>query len=207
MKKHCTNIFVFLIFVFVIFSSVHQCFAQSLYDFSGHIQIKSGKKEILEEVKGTVDVKISEEEAIKKADFKFEVESEISECGDPLAGESFEVKTFPQDNNMVRENPDQVRLEFDQNAMSKVVGRILRKYGETVRNALDLNDCFSSTDRKNEQTIKFTINHISGMAYLKNTYIKINFSGNSEIRVSDSSCENQKRHLQKISGKLHIPLW
>jgi len=222
MKKYLAGVFVFLFLI--AFSSMYPCFAQATYDFSGTIQIKVGKKEIKDEVSGTVDVTMSEEEFIKKvstpsscddssydgftfkATFNFELGSELSECGDPLTEESLEVKTFPQGNNAGGENLDQIRLEFDQNAVTKVIERILKKYGETVRDALDLDDCFSATDIESDQAIKFLVNHITGMAYVKDTYIKISFSGNSEIRVSDSSHENQKRHLQKISGKLNIPL-
>lgn len=221
MKKYLTGIFVFL--SLTAFSSIHHCIAEATHDFSGTIQIKIGKKEIKEEICGTADVTMNEEWFSKKGNapsgpgdssyegvtfkgtFKFEFGAEITECGDPLEEKCFEVKTSPQDHDAGGENLGQVRLEFDQNAMTEVVERILKKKGETVRDALGLDDCFFATDVESNQTIELLVNHISGMSYIKDTYIKISFSGNCEIRVSGPGTA-QKRHLQKISGKLNIPL-
>ncbi|MFN3531920.1 MAG: hypothetical protein ACK41Q_05325 [Candidatus Brocadia sp.] len=186
-------------------------------------KLRIGKKEIKEEICGTAVVTMNEEGFNKKGNapsgpgdssyegvtfkgtFKFEFGAEITECGDPLDEKCFEVKTSPQDHDAGGGNLGQVRLEFDQNAMTQIVERILKKNGETVRDALGLDDCFFATDVERNQTVELLVNHISGMAYIKDTYIKISFSGNCEIRVSDPSAE-QKRHLQKISGKLNIPL-
>jgi hypothetical protein len=221
MKKYLVGVFAWL--SLIAFGSMYPCLAQATYDFFGTIQIKVGKKEINEEVYGTVVATMREEVFMKKEDtslsyvasgyddtafkttFNFEFGSELTKCGDPLAEESLEVKTFPQGNNVGGENLNQVRLEFDQNAMTAVIGRILKKYGDTVRDALGLEDCFSLTGIESDQSIAFLVNHISGMAYVKDTSIKISFSGNSLILVSDSRHENQKRHLQKVSGKLNIP--
>lgn len=141
-----------------------------------------------------------------KAKFKFEFGSEVTECGDPLDEKSFEIKTSPQDNNAGGEDLDQVRLQLDQNVMTSVIERILKKNGKTVRDALGLDDCFFATDVERNQTIELLVNHISGMAYIKDTYVKISISENYEILVSDPSYENQKRYLQKISGKFNILL-
>ena len=92
--------------------------------------------------------------------------------------------------------------------MTDVIARILEKNGETVQEVLDLDDCFSTTGGTGEQTVEFWVNHVSGTAYIKSTYIKISFSGNSEIQISDQNYQNQKRYKQRISGKLilMIPL-
>lgn len=222
MRKYLTGIFVFL---FVIaFSSIHQCFAQKTYDFSGSIQIKVGKEEIKEELIGTANVMMGDNESNERVNapfhhddsgysggsfktvFNFEFESGLTECGDLLDEEGVKVKTFPQDNNAKGESIDQIRLEFDQDAMTKVVGRVLKKYGKMVRDALDLDGCFSSPGDEDARSIKFWLSRISGTAYIKDNCIKIGFSGSSYIQVSDSISGNQKRYMQRISGKLNIPL-
>lgn len=90
--------------------------------------------------------------------------------------------------------------------MTDVISRILEKYGETVQEALESGDCFSATGGTDEQITEFWVNYVSGTAYVKSTYIKISFSGNSEIQISDSSHQNQKSYTQRILGKLKIPL-
>ena len=62
MKKCLIGIFVFL-FV-VAFSSAYQAFAQETYDFNGTIQVKVGKKKLKEDVSGTVDITMTEEEGV-----------------------------------------------------------------------------------------------------------------------------------------------
>ena len=221
MKKYFVGVFIFL-FVAAL-SSVHQVFAQETYDFNGAIQIKVGKKKIKEEVNGTVDIIMSEEEEfIKKgnsksrhddyggstfesATFNFEFDADDTECGDTLDEEAIEVDAEPQEDGGGGSKRN-VRLEFDQNSLTDVVSRILEKHGVTVQEALDLDDCFSTTGGTGEQIVEFWVNHVSGTAYIKSTYIKISFSGNSEIQISDSDRQNQKRYSQRISGKLKIPL-
>lgn len=203
MKKYLAGIFTFL---FVIaFSSAHRCFAKETYDFSAIILIKVGKKEIKEELSGTVDVTMSEEESIWKtntlpslgdssyddstfnAAFNFEFGPKDIECGYPLNEEGAEAKvqTFPQDNNSERENLAQNRLELDQNAMSKVVERILKKYWETIQDALDLDDCFSANGGERGRSIKFWLSRVSGMANIKDNYIELSCRGNSYMHVSN----------------------
>ena len=223
MKKCLVSIIAFLLVV--AFSSAYEVFAQETYDFDGIIQVKVGKKKLKEEVNGTVDITMTEEEEefIKKgnlksshddsgggstfesATFDFEFGADDTECGDTLDEESMEVDAEPQEDGGGGSKRS-VRLEFDQNAMTDIVSRILEKYGATVQEALDLDDCFSTTGGTGEQIVEFWVNHISGTAYIKSTYIKISFSGNSEIQISDSDRQNQKRYSQRISGKLKIPL-
>src|SRR3989339_1398373 len=221
MKKCLVSIIAFLLVV--AFSSAYEVFAQETYDFNGTIQVKVGKKKIKEEVYGTVDVLMSEEEFVKKgniklscddsvggstfeeATFNFEFGADETECGDTLDEEAIEVDAEPQEDGGGGSKTN-VRLELDQNAMTDIVGRILEKYGTTVQEALDLDDCFSTTGGTGEQIVEFWVNHVSGTAYIKSTYIKISFSGNSEIQISDSDRQNQKRYSQRISGKLKIPL-
>ena len=88
--------------------------------------------------------------------------------------------------------------------MTDIVIRILEKYGATVQEALDLDDCFSTTGGDGEQIVNFRVNHVTGTAYDKGSYIKVSFSGNSEIEISDQDHQNQKRYSQRISGKLTI---
>ncbi|OHC16093.1 MAG: hypothetical protein A3K25_08380 [Planctomycetes bacterium RIFOXYB12_FULL_42_10] len=88
--------------------------------------------------------------------------------------------------------------------MTDLIGRILEKYGATVQEALDLDDCFSTTGGTGDQIVEFWVNHVSGTAYIKSTYIKISFSGNSEIQISDANHQNQQRYSQRISGKLKL---
>ena len=220
MKKYVIGVFIFL-FV-VAFSSAYEVFAQETYDFNGTIQVKVGKKKIKEEVYGTVDVLMSEEEFVKKgniklscddsgggstfeeATFNFEFGADETECGDTLDEEAIEVDAEPQEDGGGGSKTN-VRLELDQNAMTDIVGRILEKYGATVQEALDLDDCFSTTG-DGEQVVYFWVNYVSGTAYIKSTYIKISFSGNAEIQISDQDYQNQKRYKQRISGKLIIPL-
>ena len=90
--------------------------------------------------------------------------------------------------------------------MTDVIARILEKNGSIVQDALDLDDCFSTTGGGGEQIADFWVNYVSGTAYIKSTYIKISFSGNAEIQISDQDYQNQKRYKQRISGKLKIPL-
>lgn len=218
MKKYFVGVFVFM-FVAAL-SSAHQVFAQETYDFNGSIQVKVGNKKIKEEVTGTVDIIMSEEEEfIKKgnaksshddyggstfesATFNFEFDADDTECGDTLDEEAIEVDAEPQGDGGGGSKRN-VRLEFDQNAMTDIVSRILEKYGTTVQEALDLDDCFSTTGG-GEQTVNFWVNYVSGTAYVKSGYIKISFSGNAEIQISDQDHQNQKRYTQRISGKLTI---
>jgi len=224
MKRYMIGVFIFL-FV-AAFSSAYDVFAQETYDFDGTIQIKVGKKKLKEEVYGTVDITMSEEEEeefIKKgnaklshddsddsgstfesATFYFEFGAEDTECGDTLDEEEIEVDAEPQEDGGGGSKTN-VRLELDQNAMTDIVGRILEKYGATVQEALDLDDCFSTTG-DGEQVVYFWVNYVSVTAYIKSTYIKISFTGNSEIQISDQDYQNQKRYKQRISGKLKIPL-
>ena len=221
MKKYFVGVFIFL-FVAAL-SSAHQVFAQETYDFNGSIQVKVGKKKIKEEVNGTVDIIMSEEEEfIKKgnaksshddyggstfesATFNFEFGADETECGETLDEESIEVDANPQENGGGSGGSKRnVRIEFDQNSMTDIIARILEKNGETVQEVLDLDDCFSTTGGTGEQTVEFWVNHVSGTAYIKSTYIKISFSGNSEIQISDQNYQNQKRYKQRISGKLKI---
>ncbi len=224
MKKYFIGIFIFL-FV-VAFSSAYELFAQETYDFDGIMQVKVGKKKIKEEVNGTVDITMTEEEEFVKkgnsksghedssggstfesATFDFEFGADDTECGDTLDEESIEVDANPQENGGGGGGSKRnVRIEFDQNSMTDVIARILEKNGATVQEALDLDDCFSTTGGTGEQIVEFWVNHVSGTAYIKSTYIKISFSGNSEIQISDSDRQNQKRYSQRISGKLKIPL-
>lgn len=221
MKKYFVGVFIFL-FVAAL-SSTHQAFAQETYDFEGVIQVKVGKKKIKEEVNGTADVTMSEgeEEFIKKenaksshedsgggstfeeATFSFEFGADDTECGDTLDEESIEVDTYPQEDGGGGSKKN-VRIELDQNAMTDLIGRILEKYGATVQEALDLDDCFSTTGGTGDQIVEFWVNHVSGTAYIKSTYIKISFSGNSEIQISDADHQNQQRYSQRISGKLKL---
>ena len=220
MKKCLVSIIAFLLVV--AFSSAYEVFAQETYDFNGTIQVKVGKKKIKEEVYGTVDVLMSEEEFVKKgniklscddsvggstfeeATFNFEFGADETECGDTLDEEAIEVDAEPQEDGGGGSKTN-VRLELDQNAMTDIVGRILEKYGATVQEALDLDDCFSTTG-DGEQVVYFWVNYVSVTAYIKSTYIKISFTGNSEIQISDQDYQNQKRYKQRISGKLIIPL-
>ena len=221
MKKCLIGIFVFL-FV-VAFSSAYQAFAQETYDFNGTIQVKVGKKKLKEDVSGTVDITMTEEEEfIKKgntksshddsgggstfesATFNFEFGTEDTECGDALDEEEIEVDAEPQEDRGGGSKTN-VRIELDQNSMTDVIARILEKNGATVQEELDLDDCFSTTGG-GEQIVDFWVNYVSGTAYIKSTYIKISFSGNAEIQISDQDYQNQKRYKQRISGKLIIPL-
>ncbi|MBI2472685.1 MAG: hypothetical protein HYV59_15835 [Planctomycetes bacterium] len=43
------------------------------------------------------------------------------------------------------------------------------KYGETVAEALEVDDCFSSTGGTGEQVAEFWVNYVSGTAYIKST--------------------------------------
>lgn len=223
MKKYFVGIFIFL-FVAAL-SSAHQVFAQETYDFNGSIQVKVGKKKIKEEVGGTVDVFMSEEEydedfvkkgnlksshddyddegTFESATFSFDFGADDTECGDTMDEESIEVDAEPQEDSggSSRRN---IRIEFDQNEMTDIVSRILEKYGATVQEALDLDDCFSTTGGGGEQNVSFWVNHVSGTAYDKGSYIKVSFSGNSEIQISDQDHQNQQRYTQRISGKLKI---
>ncbi len=220
MKNYFVGVFIFLFVVAL--SSAHQIFAQETYDFNGSIQVKVGKKKIKEEVSGTVDVFMSEEEydedfvkkgnsksshedyddegTFESATFSFDFGADDTECGDTLDEESIEVDAEPQDDNGGRN----IRIEFDQNEMTDIIGRILEKYGATVQEALDLDDCFSTTGGDGEQVVNFWVNHVSGTAYDKGSYIKISFSGNSEIQISDADHQNQERYSQRISGKLKL---
>src|SRR3990167_724906 len=222
MKKYLVGVFIFL-FV-AAFSSAYEVFAQETYDFNGTIQIKVGKKKIKEDVAGTVDVTMTEEEeefakkdkvklsdsnssTFEEATFYFEFGAEDTDCGETLDEESIEVDSNPQENGGGGGGSKRnVRIEFDQNSMTDVIARILEKNGETVQEVLDLDDCFSTTGGTGEQTVEFWVNYVSGTAYIKSTYIKISFSGNSEIQISDQNYQNQKRYKQRISGKLIIPL-
>lgn len=141
----------------------------------------------------------------ESATFNFEFGADDTECGDTLDEEAIEVDAEPQEDGGGGSKTN-VRLELDQNAMTDIVGRILEKYGTTVQEALDLDDCFSTTGGTGEQIVEFWVNHVSGTAYIKSTYIKISFSGNSEIQISEPDRQNQKRYSQRISGKLKIPL-
>ncbi len=223
MKKYFVGVFIFL-FVAAL-SSAHQVFAQETYDFNGSIQVKVGKKKIKEEVGGTVDVFMSEEEydedfvkkgnsksshddyddegTFESATFSFDFGADDTECGDTMDEESIEVDAEPQEDSggSSRRN---IRIEFDQNEMTDIVSRILEKYGATVQEALDLDDCFSTTGGGGEQNVSFWVNHVSGTAYDKGSYIKVSFSGNSEIQISDQDHQNQQRYTQRISGKLKI---
>ncbi|HHT9145319.1 MAG: hypothetical protein Q7J76_08135 [Candidatus Brocadiaceae bacterium] len=223
MKKYFVGVFVFM-FVAAL-SSAHQVFAQETYDFNGSIQVKVGKKKIKEEVGGTVDVFISEEEndedfvkkgnsksshddyddegTFESATFSFDFGADDTECGDTLDEESIEVDAEPQEDGGGGSKRN-VRIELDQNAMTDLIGRILEKYGATVQEALDLDDCFSTTGGGGEQNVNFWVNYVSGTAYIKSSYIKISFSGNAEIQISDQDHQNQKRYTQRISGKLTI---
>jgi len=223
MKKCLVSIIAFLLVV--AFSSAYEVFAQETYDFNGTIQVKVGKKKLKEEVNGTVDITMSEEEeeefvkkgniklshdsgggsTFEEATFYFEFGADETECGETLDEESIEVEANPQEDGGGGSGRN-VRIEFDQSEMTELIGRILDKYSETVQKALDLDDCFSTTGGTGEQTVEFWVNHVSGTAYIKSTYIKISFSGNSEIQISDQNYQNQKRYKQRISGKLKIPL-
>ena len=119
---------------------------------------------IKEEVNGTVDVTMNEveEEFVKKenpkasrddsdggstfeeATFSFEFGADDTECGDTLYEESIEVYANPQEDGGGGSRRN-VRIEFDQSGMTELIGRVLDKYGETVQEALELEDCFSST--------------------------------------------------------------
>ena len=225
MKKYLIGVFIFL-FV-AAFSSAYEVFAQETYDFNGTIQVKVGKKKLKEEVNGTVDITMTEEEeeefvkkgniklshdsggdsTFEEATFYFEFGADETECGETLDEESIEVDANPQENGGGSGGSKRnVRIEFDQNSMTDIIARILEKNGETVQEVLDLDDCFSTTGGTGEQTVEFWVNHVSGTAYIKSTYIKISFSGNSEIQISDQNYQNQKRYKQRISGKLKIPL-
>lgn len=223
MKKYLIGIFIFL-FV-AAFSSAYEVFAQETYDFDGTIQVKVGKKKLKEDVSGTVDITMTEEEeeefvkkgntksshddsgggsAFESATFNFEFGTEDTECGDALDEEEIEVDAEPQEDGGGGSKTS-VRIELDQNMMTDVIARILEKNGATVQEALDLDDCFSTTGG-GEQIVDFWVNYVSGTAYIKSTYIKISFSGNAEIQISDQDYQNQKRYKQRISGKLIIPL-
>ncbi len=225
MKKYLIGVFIFL-FV-AAFSSAYEVFAQETYDFNGTIQVKVGKKKLKEEVNGSVDITMTEEEeeefvkkgniklshdsgggsTFEEATFYFEFGADETECGETLDEESIEVDANPQENGGGGGGSKRnVRIEFDQNSMTDVIARILEKNGATVQEALDLDDCFSTTGGTGEQIVEFWVNNVSGTAYIKSTYIKISFSGNSEIQISDSDRQNQKRYSQRISGKLKIPL-
>lgn len=223
MKKYLIGIFIFL-FV-AAFSSAYEVFAQETYDFDGSIQVKVGKKKLKEDVYGTVDITMTEEgeeEFIKKGNTKsshedsgggstfeeatlsFEFGSGDTECGDTLEEETVEVDVNRQEDGGGGSKRN-VRVEFDQNAMTDIVGRVLEKYGATVQDALDLDDCFSTTGG-GEQIVNFWVNYVSGTAYDKGSYIKISFSGNAEIQISDQDHQNQQRYTQWISGKLNVPV-
>ncbi|HHT9111817.1 MAG: hypothetical protein HZA47_09155 [Planctomycetes bacterium] len=221
MKKYLIGVFIFL-FV-AAFSSAYEVFAQETYDFDGTIQVKVGKKKLKEDVSGTVDITMTEEEefikkgnaksshddsgggsAFESATFNFEFGTEDTECGDTLDEEEIEVDAEPQEDGGGGSKTN-VRIELDQNSMTDVIARILEKNGATVQEALDLDDCFSTTGG-GEQIVDFWVNYVSGTAYIKSTYIKISFSGNAEIQISDQDYQNQKRYKQRISGKLIIPL-
>src|SRR3989304_3030060 len=223
MKKYLIGVFIFL-FV-AAFSSAYDVFAQETYDFDGTIQVKVGKKKLKEDVYGTVDITMTEEEEeefVKKgntksshedsgggstfesATFNFEFGTEDTECGDALDEEEIEVDAEPQDGG--GGSKTNVRIKLDQNSMTDVIARILEKNGSIVQDALDLDDCFSTTGGGGEQIVDFWVNYVSGTAYIKSTYIKVSFSGSSEIQISDENYQNQKRYKQRISGKLKIPL-
>lgn len=222
MKKYLIGVFIFL-FV-AAFSSAYEVFAQETYDFDGTIQVKVGKKKLKEDVYGTLDITMTEEEeefvkkgntksshddsgggsAFESATFNFEFGTEDTECGDTLDEEAIEVDAEPQEDGGGGSKTN-VRIELDQNSMTDVIARILEKNGATVQEALDLDDCFSTTGG-GEQIVDFWVNYVSGTAYIKSTYIKISFSGNAEIQISDQDYQNQKRYKQRISGKLKIPL-
>ena len=220
MKKYLVGVFIFL-FV-AAFSSAYEVFAQETYDFNGTIQIKVGKKKIKEDVAGTVDVTMTEEEeefakkdkaklsdsngsTFEEATLYFEFGADDTECGDTLDEESIEVDANPQGDGGGGSKGN-VRIELDQNLMTDVIARILEKNGTTVQEALDLDDCFSTTGGGGEQIVDFWVSYVSGTAYIKSTYIKVSFGGSSEIQVSDQDYQNQKRYKQRISGKLMIPL-
>ena len=223
MKKYQIGVFIFL-FV-VAFSSAYEVFAQETYDFDGTIQVKVGKKKLKEEVNGTVDITMTEEEefiktgnsklshddsddsgsTFERATFNFEFGADDTECGDTLDEEAIEVDAEPQEDGGGGSKTN-VRIELDQNSMTDVIARILEKNGSIVQDALDLDDCFSTTGGGGEQIVDFWVNYISGTAYVKSTYIKVSFSGSSEIQISDQDYQNQKRYKQRISGKLKIPL-
>ncbi len=220
MKKYMISVFIFL-FV-AAFSSAYEVFAQETYDFDGTIQIKVGKKKIKEDVAGTVDVTMTEEEeefakkdkanlsdsngsTFEEATFYFEFGADDTDCGDTLDEEEIEVDANPQDDGGGGSKTN-VRIELDQNSMTDLIARILEKNGSIVQDALDLDDCFSTTGGGGEQIVDFWVNYVSGTAYIKSTYIKVSFSGNSEIQISDQDYQNQKRYKQRISGKLIIPL-
>ena|SRR3990167_4614100 len=135
--------------------------------------------------------------------FSFEFGADDTECGDTLDEESIEVDAYPQEDGGGGSKKN-VRIELDQNAMTDLIGRILEKYGATVQEALDLDYCFSTTGGTGDQIVEFWVNHVSGTAYIKSTYIKISFSGNSEIQISDANHQNQQRYSQRISGKLKL---
>jgi len=222
MKKYLIGVFIFL-FV-AAFSSAYEVFAQETYDFDGSIQVKVGKKKLKEDVYGTVDITMTEEgeeEFIKKGNTKsshedsgggstfeeatlsFEFGTDDTDCGDTLDEETIEVDVNPQDGG--GGSKKNVRIELDQNSMTDVIARILEKNGAIVQEVLDLDDCFSTTNG-GEQIVDFWVNYVSGTAYIKSTYIKVSFSGNAEIQISDQNYQNQKRYKQRISGKLKIPL-
>mgnify|MGYP001612724609 FL=1 len=139
----------------------------------------------------------------ESATFSFDFGADDTECGDTLDEESIEVDAEPQEDGGGGSRRN-IRIEFDQNEMTDIIIRILEKYGATVQEALDLDDCFSTTSGDGEQIVNFWVNHLSATAYDKGSYIKVSFSGNSEIEISDQDHQNQKRYTQRISGKLTI---
>src|SRR3989339_1765166 len=177
MKKYLIGVFIFL-FV-AAFSSAYEVFAQETYDFNGTIQVKVGKKKLKEEVNGTVDITMTEEEeeefvkkgniklshdsgggsTFEEATFYFEFGADETECGETLDEESIEVDANPQGDGGGGSKGN-VRIELDQNLMTDVIARILEKNGTTVQEALDLDDCFSTTGGGGEQIVDFWVSYV-----------------------------------------------
>lgn len=167
---------------------------------------------LTEEVGGTVAVsQWGHEETngnFDEAIFNFEFGAETSECGDPLDELTVKVRSYRENKYTIEST--KFPLDISEDGMSAVIQRILNKNGNTVQNALGLDECFSMTDGSGAtvsgKILSFAMRHISkGKVTITADSDEIRFKIDPALKTFDAGFLNKKEYPLKISGILEIP--
>lgn len=209
MKRYLARFFVFL-FV-VVFGSECQTFAHQAINFYGTIKISVLNEEIAESVKGVADITQwghgETNGNFDEAILKFELVSEESECGDLLDVGTATVSAYRKNKYSVTSK--KFPLDLCEDGMAGVIERILNKYGKTVQETLDLDECFSITNgggtTKSGKILKFANAYISKCkAVITETSVKISFKIKPTLKTYDGGYLNKKEYPLQIAGKVNI---
>ncbi|MCF6155153.1 MAG: hypothetical protein E3K36_07855 [Candidatus Brocadia sp.] len=208
MKNYLIPIFAFSITA--AFGFACQVFAHETVDFNGTIEIRVGNEIIKEEVGGQVTVSHwghgETNGNFDEAIFYFDFGPETTECGDSLDEETVRVSSYRENKYSVK--TDDFPLDLSEDGIADVIERILNKYGKTVQNAIDIDECFSITDGSGTtgsgKILSYANRHIKGHVTINNHADEIHFKVKPTMKTFDAGFQNTKEHTLKIHGMLEM---